>query len=105
MRSQSFSRTFQSGEWMMEMSQVHLAAVVQDAHVGLHADAVVPPHVDAGGARDLDLAGDLGIDAPHRHELVLGEAVERAAAGDADVHGVLRIEHRAPPARELGVVW
>ena len=45
-----------------------------------------------------------GIDAAHGDELVLRQAVERAAAGDADVGRVLGKDHRPPAARELGGV-
>ncbi len=87
-----------------DVAQLNVPAVVEDAHVGLHPDPVVPAHVDAGGACDFNLAGNLGIDAPHRRELVLRKAVERPAPGDRHVDRVLGEDHRAPSAREPGVV-
>jgi hypothetical protein len=87
-----------------DVAQVDVAAVVENAHVRLHADPVVPSHVDAGGAGDFNLAGDLGIGASHRHELVLRKAIERAAPRDRHVNSVFGEEHRPPSAGKLGVV-
>ena len=50
---------------------------------------------------NLDLPGNLRIDAPHLREDVLREAVQRAAAREPDVRRVLRPDHRARRRGEI----